>query len=353
VLNRYRYQTTHYAKAASSKTLQFFLLSCILFVAAFLLSNQGVNAQTRPATNVPVTPTSTYPETSPNPVLPPTAVTAVPSANQSQYIISSGDVLDISVFGAPDLSQKAAVNNAGDVYMPLINYVHVAGMHAEDAQGAIEQAYLKNGVLKFPHVNIVITSYSSGVILMGEVGRTGIYPIVGAGKLFDILAEAGGTTASAGQIVTITHKSGGEPQTVYLTSDPVQSLAANVPVQQGDTIIVSKAGVIYVVGEVLAPSGFLMDEKGQYTVLKAVAMAHGLAKFAKPSKARIVRRTPEGEKEIFVPLDKILVSKTPDIAMQANDILFVPSSKGKEAASRTVDVAVALASGVAYYGFYH
>ena len=259
----------------------------------------------------------------------------------------------MSVYGAPDLSQKAAVNSGGDINIPLINDVHVAGMHVEDAQGVVEQAYFKKGVLKFPHVSIVMTSFSSGVVLMGEVGRPGIYPIVGSGTFFDILAEAGGATANAGQLVTITHKGSTDPQTVFLTNDPVKSLEANVPVQQGDTIIVSRAGVIYVVGEVLAPNGFLMDEKGQYTVMKAVAMAHGLAKFAKPSKARIVRREPGGEQEIPIPLDKILISKAPDVPMQSNDILFIPSSKGKQAAARTVDVAVALASGFAFYGIYH
>jgi len=311
---------------------------------------QAMHAQTHPANGAPVTPASTYPETSGSPAAAPPAITAVPSVDQSHYILSPGDVLEISVFSAPDLSQRAVVNSAGNVYMPLINDVHVAGLHVENAQGVVEQAYLKNGVLKFPHVSIVVTSFSSGVLLMGEVNKTGIYPIVGGGRLFDIFAEAGGTTPSAGQLVTITHKDSTEPRTLFLTNDPEQSLAANVVVQQGDTIIVSKAGVLYVVGEVLAPSGFLMDEKGQYTVMKVIAMAHGLSKFAKPSKARIVRRTPEGEKEILVPLDKILVSKLPDVAMQANDILFIPPSKGKQAASRSIDVAVALASGVAYYG---
>jgi polysaccharide biosynthesis/export protein len=281
------------------------------------------------------------------------ATMAVPAADQSRYVISPGDVLDVSVFGAPDLSQKSAVNGAGDIYMPLINYVHVSGMHVEDAQTVVEQAYLKKDVLKAPHVGIIIVSYSSGVVLMGEVGRPGIYPIVGAGKLFDILAEAGGTTASAGQMVAINHKDGTAPQTVFITSDPAQSLAANVPVKQGDTIIVSKAGVIYVVGEVLAPSGFLMDEKGQYSVMKAVAMAHGVTKIARTSKARIVRRTPQGEQEIPVPLDKILISKAPDIQMQSNDILFVPSSKGRQVASKAGDVAVALASGMSYFALYH
>ncbi len=261
-------------------------------------------------------------------------------------MISPGDVLDISVFGASDLSQKAVVNSGGNVYMPLINYVHVAGLHVEDAQTAVEQTYLSNGILKTPHVSIVITSYASGVVLMGEVVKPGIYPIVGAGKLFDILAEAGGTSANAGQVVTITHKGSTDSQTVMLTSDPTKSLEANVPVQQGDTIIVSKAGVVYVVGEVNAPSGFLMDEKDQYTVMKVVAMAHGTTKLAKNSKARIVRRTPDGEKEIPVPLDKILISKAPDMPMQSNDILFIPTNRGKMAAARGADVAISLATGL-------
>lgn len=327
------------------------LAAALIFIPFIRVCAQISNGQqVHPPGNATPAPSSTFPETSPSPIA--TSPAAAPSADQSHYFISPGDVLDVSVFGAPDLSEKAAVNSSGDIYMPLVNYVHIAGLHVEDAQTAVEQAYFKKGVLKFPHVSIVITSFSSGVVLMGEVGRPGIYPIVGSGRLFDILAEAGGTTQNAGQLVTITHKDGGTPQTVFLTNDPMKSQEANVIVQQGDTIIVSKAGVIYVVGEVLAPNGFLMDEKGQYTVMKAVAMAHGLAKFAKPSKARIVRREPGGEQEIPVPLDKILISKVPDIPMQSNDILFIPSSKGKQAAARTVDVAVALASGLAFYGFY-
>jgi polysaccharide biosynthesis/export protein len=330
----------------------------LIFGAAliFACSIRGV-AQSANTTQTP-TPTGastispSFPGTYSNPTTSQPAV-ATPAANQSQYFISPGDVLDVSVFGAPDLSQRTAVNSSGDVYMPLVNYVHVAGMHPEDAQGVVEQAYFKSGVLKYPHVSIVVTSYASGVVLMGSVNRPGIYPIVGSGKLFDILAEAGGTAATAGQVVTITHKGTSESLTVLLASDPTLSPAANVPVRQGDTIVVSKAGVIYVVGEVLSPNGFLMDEPGPYTVMKAVAMARGLAKFAKPSQARIVRREPGGQQEIPVPLDKILVSKAPDIPMQSNDILFIPTNRGKQAAARGVDVAVALAEGFAFYGFYH
>ena len=267
-------------------------------------------------------------------------------ANQPRYLVTSGDVLDVSVFGAPDLSQRAAVNGSGNIYMPLVSYIHVAGMHVEDAQAAVERAYLLANVLKSPHVSIAITSYSSGVVLLGEVAKQGIYRIAGSGKLFDMLSEAGGVTAAAGQVVTIKHRDDPEAQTVLLTSNPDRMLAADVPIRQGDKIIVSKAGVIYVVGEVYNPSGFAMDDKGQYTVLKAIAMAHGTTKYAQPAKARIVRRTPDGNEEIPVPLDKILLSKAPDIPLQANDIVFVPTNKTKQALGRTADVAIGLASGL-------
>lgn len=331
-------------------------LTTILVVASLSLftlrafAQAPINNQSHPQSPGTV---STFPPAASSseaiePATTPATPAVIPATGQLHYIISPGDVLDISVFGAPDLSQRAVVNSTGNVYMPLINNVHIAGMHVEDAQGTLEQAYLTNGILKSPHVSIVITSYSSGVVLMGEVVRPGIYPIVGAGKLFDVFAEAGGTSPGAGQVVTITHKGGTESQTVMLSSDPIKSLAADVPVQQGDTIIVSKAGVVYVVGEVNSPSGFLMDEKDQYTVMKVVAMAHGTTKVAKTSKARIVRRTPDGEKEILIPLDKILISKAPDVPMQSNDILFVPTNKGKIAATRATDVAIGLAAGVGY-----
>ena len=343
------FKPSRHANPASPKTLQLGLQIAFavayIFVFSIQVSSQTtINPQQRPANGTSTFPSPTFPDASVNPVATASTTMAVPAADQSHYIISPGDALDVSVFGAPDLSQKAAVNSTGNIYMPLINYVHVAGLHVEDAQGVVEEAYLKNNVLKVPHVSIVITSFASGVVLMGEVIKPGIYPIVGSGKLLDILAEAGGATANAGQLVTITHKDSTEPKSVFLTNDPVQSMAANVPVQQGDTIIVSKAGVIYVVGEVLAPSGFLMDEKGRYTVMKAVAMAHGTTKFARTSKARIVRRTPEGQQEIPVPLDKILVSKAPDIPMQSNDILFIPTSKGKQAAARGAEAAISIAT---------
>jgi len=302
-----------------------------------------------PANGTPTPPASTFPQPLSNPASAPNPAAPVPAADLSQYSISPGDVLDVSVFGAPDLTIKAAVNRSGNIYMPLINYVHVAGMNVEDAQGVVEQAYFQSGVLKVPHVSIVVSGYSGKVVLMGEVGRQGVYPIVGSGTLLDILAQAGGTTAAAGQLITINHKDETEPEKVFLSNDPEKLQAENVPVQPGDIIVVSKAGVVFVVGEVLSPNSYLMDENGRYSVMKAVAASRGPTKWAKTSKAYIVRREPGGQKAIPVSLDKILSSKAPDVQMQSNDILFVPSNKQKIVASQAAAIAVGLVTSLAYY----
>ena len=115
-----------------------------------------------------------------------------------------------------------------------------------------------------------------------------------------------------------------EQQTVFLSHDPKKDMEANVPVYQGDTIMVSKAGMIFVVGEVVSPSAFIMESKSGYTALKALAMAHGPTRLAKLSQAIVVRQTPDGVKQISVPLDKIAQSKAPDTELLADDILLVP-----------------------------
>ncbi len=125
---------------------------------------------------------------------------------------------------------------------------------------------------------------------------------------------------------------------------------SNVMLHQGDMISVARAGVVYVVGEVAQPSGILMAESTEYTALKALAMAHGPTKLATLNKAMIVRRTPDGIKSIPVPLKKIMSSKTPDIAMQRDDILVVPNSLAKTAGYRGLDAAVSLAGSAALVG---
>lgn len=265
------------------------------------------------------------------------------SAEAPFYHIAAGDTLDITVFGAPDLSQKVRVTGNGDVYLPLVNYVHVAGLDVQGSQASIESALKKGNFMVSPHVTVAVAEFANGVTLMGEVAKPGLYPVTAStSRLLEIITAAGGTTVNAGPMVTITHGDNTQ-QTVYLSHDPDKAMEADVPVSQGDTIIVSKAGTIFVVGEVVSPSAFIMESRSGYTALKALAMAHGATRLAKLSQAKIIRQTPKGVQEIPVPLDKIAQNKAPDTQLIADDILMVPTSHGKIAAAQAISMAQSIA----------
>lgn len=273
--------------------------------------------------------------------------------DQSRYVVSPGDRLEVSVYGVPDLTQKARVNSDGNVNLALVNSVHIAGSRLEDAQAKIEEALRAGNYVKNPHVTLLVVEYGDGAEVMGEVARPGIYPVLGSRRLFDLLSEAGGTTQNAGRTVIIANRANQTQRTVLLTNDPLKIMESDVFVYQGETVFVSHAGVFYVVGEVLQPSAFVMENKTEYTALRAIAMAHGPTKFAKLSQATIVRRDGDGVKPIPVALDKIAQSKAPDVKLLPEDIVYVPTNKGKVAASQAAQIAIGVGTSAAIWSIPH
>ena len=266
--------------------------------------------------------------------------------------IGPGDMLDVSVYNVPELSQKVRVSSAGDAYLALIGYVHLDGLTADQAQALIEQKLVEGGFLKSPHVTVFVADYTNqGVAVMGEVQRPGIYPVTGQRRLLDLIAAAGGLTNRAGRIVYITHRDHPkDPVTIALNGD-ASDAKSNVDILPGDTVMFSKAGVVYVVGDVGHPSGFIMDNNESLTVLQAIALAGGTNHTAKLDAAQIIRKTPKGPEQIPIPLKKILSAKAPDMQLKGDDVLFVPSSAAKSAAIRTIDAIFGLASGAALRTF--
>jgi polysaccharide export outer membrane protein len=273
--------------------------------------------------------------------------------DQSRYVVSPGDLLEISVYGVPDLTQKTRVNGDGDINLPLVNTVHVGGMHLEDAQSRIEQAFREGNYVKNPHVTLLVVEYGSGAEVMGEVARPGIYPVLGSRRLYDILSAAGGTTSNAGRAVVIANRANQTQRTVLLTNDLEKVMDADVFVYQGETVFVSRAGVIYVVGEVLQPSAFVMENKTEYTALRAIAMAHGPTKVARLSQVTIIRRNGDGVLQIPVALDKIARSKAPDVKLLPEDILYVPTNKGKLVAVQAAQIALSVGTSAAIWSIPH
>jgi polysaccharide export outer membrane protein len=321
------------------------LLCAFLFVSATALGQTPVPVSQSSNQSGPSVDTADVSQKSNDP--------GTPGANSSSRTlkIGGGDLLEIKVFGVPELTDSVRVSGRGDVSLPLVGTIHLDGLTSEQSEKLIEQKLKDGGFLRDPHVSIFVKEYvTQGISVMGEVSRPGVYPLLGARRLFDALSSAGGTTPKAGKIVSITHReTPGEPQLVTLSNDPAKSSVGNVDILPGDTIVVSKAGIVYVVGEVVKPSGFVMENNESLTVLQALALSEGLGRSASPNGSKIIRKTPEGLKEIPVPLKKILEGKATDVSMQGEDVLFVPASAGKNAARRTLEAVVQTATGLAVY----
>jgi polysaccharide export outer membrane protein len=265
---------------------------------------------------------------------------ALPAAPTGSGLhLGPGDLVEMSAYNVPELNTKARVTGKGDIYFPFIGYTHVAGLTTEEAQTLIEKRlgeYLKN-----PQVSLFVAEYTSqGASVLGEVNHPGVYPVLGQQHLFDLISAAGGTSEKAGHSITVTHRTApDQPITVALSRNLTDQPESNVAVFPGDTVIVHKADVVYVVGDVGRPSALLMDT-GSLTVLKAIALAGGTNRTAKLGGAKILRKTPTGMEETPIQLKKILSAKAPDPVLLADDILVVPSSFGKILAGRSLEAAM-------------
>jgi len=153
-----------------------------------------------------------------------------------------------------------------------------------------------------------------------------------------LIQTAGGLTDKAGKTVAVTHRDEPtRPITLTLSNDPVRMAENNIELLPGDSIVVSKAGIVYIVGEVNRPGGFVM-ENNRITASQLLVLAAGPTSGAALNKAEMIRHTPEGLKDIPLPLKKLLEAKIPDVELQPEDILWVPNrwTKGLGASSTSI-----------------
>ena len=252
-------------------------------------------------------------------------------ANSSTLVLGPGDEVDITVYGAPDLSEHTRVSAEGNISMPLIGYVRVAGLTSSEAEGAIEAQLRQGNIVNDPQVSLYVKEYTSGNIsVAGEVAKPGAYSALGPHRLFDVLQGAGGLTEKAANRAVISHRGGEKPVTVELPKDPTEMAKNNVEIRPGDTVVVPPAPIVYVLGEVNKPGGYVLNSINGVTMLRVIAAAGGPTRAASIGGTKMVRSTPSGLKELPVPLKRIMHAKAPDMSVQADDIIYVPSSKIKE-----------------------
>jgi len=277
----------------------------------------------------------------------PRPASAETAADNGSTRLGAGDLIEINVYNVPELATKARIGNNGDVYLPLLDYVHIGDLTVDEAQKVLEKRLGEGGFVRSPHVTLFVDeSTSQGVTLLGEIARPGVYPVLGDRKLYDVISSAGGFTAVAARKVSIVHRDQSQATTLILPRNLADDLTNNVSILPGDTINVPKAPVVYVVGDVGRPAGIVVDQ-GTITVLQAIALAGGTNHTARLNSMRIVRKDKDLKMtETIVPYKKILAAKAPDVTLEADDILFVPVSGARVAANRTIDAVAQVSTGM-------
>jgi polysaccharide export outer membrane protein len=305
--------------------------------------------------------------------------------------VGTGDLLHIEVFDVPELSRDVRVGDAGDISYPLIPAkITAAGLTPFQLEQKMEQLLIENGLVTHPQVSVFVKEQNSQpVSVVGAVVKPMVYQVIRPTTLLEILAGAGGITDDAGSFVIVTRSptapaarraaavvgassngnvsaNAGTPspddplgETPQIITIRLQNLlesgdsAYNILIYGGDVVSVPRAGIVYVTGAGVAqPGGYVLQSHGeQITVLKAVALAHGLTGFAKADNAVIMRSNPvTGQRDaIPVRIKQIENQKTQDVPMKSNDVLYIPDSKGLKVLARGAEAAISIGSSVAIY----
>jgi polysaccharide biosynthesis/export protein len=295
--------------------------------------------------------------------------------------VGAGDLLHIDVFDVPELSRDIRVSDSGEIGFPLLpERLMAAGLTPYQLEKKLEEVLSTNGLVAHPQVSVFVREQSSQPIsVIGAVARPTVLQGGRPMTLLEVLATAGGISDDAGADVLITRIS--LPSQLQMTpvsettsapvstSDPddkshtitirLQDLLEsgntnfNIQILGGDIISIPRAGIVYVLGfGITQPGGYVLQGHGeQVTVLKAVAVAHGLNYYARADDSVIMRTNQTTGKRDVIPvhLKQIQNHKADDVPLQSNDVLYVPDSRGKKALARGTEAALGIGTSVAIF----
>jgi len=289
---------------------------------------------------------------------------------QGDYLIGSGDLLGIEVFDVPELSRDVRVNETGYISLPLMpTKIHASGLNPIQLQDKLAELLQTNGLVSTAQVTVSVKEqHSQPITVIGAVKNPMVIQALRKTTLLQALSQAGGVADDAGTTVIVTRPVPDPADATDLDADPSTTPSApqtftisladvlesananfNIPLIGGDVVSVPRAGIIYVVGAVSHPGGFLMqNDLDRMTMLKMLSLAGGPTNTAKLKNVVILRKNLATGNRDQVPVNmaKVLSMKMSDVPMQPNDILFVPDSNGLKALHRAGDVVVALTSGL-------
>jgi polysaccharide export outer membrane protein len=322
------------------------------------------------------------------------------------YVIGSGDVVSVQVFEVPELSRDLRVSQTGTIGIPLVPVrLHVSGLTEIQAERKIAEVLEANGLVSHPEVSVTVKEKKSRPItVVGAVGHPMVYQADRQVTLIEVIAEAGGIAADAGDSVIITRpeldaysdplappalapedtvpapvqdaipqsnasspapsagsvfdtsQTAPPPLTNTITINLSQILEAgdlknNIVLLPGDVVTIPHSGIVYVLGAVSRPGGYAVsNDRAQLTTLKLLSLAGGLNRTAKSTHAVIVRKDQNGQQhEVEIDLRKVLKFEAEDVQLRPSDILYVPNSGAKQALVRAGEISLGIGTGVLIY----
>ncbi len=291
-----------------------------------------------------------------------------PSAtNMTGYELGAEDMITVRVFAADDIPDKPAqIDNDGTVTLPMIGRVHAAGLTVEQFQANLVLAYKK--YFKDPQVTVQVNEFhSQPVSVAGNVNTPGVVQLRGNRNLMEVISQAGGLRPDAGDTVMITRNlSEGAIPVAGAFTDPTGKFsvahidlravmngkdpAGNIVMKPHDVVTVPRARMIYVLGNVTKPGGFVLSDDESMSITKAIALAGGWDKTAALSAARVLRASGGAEREqIPANVKKIMKNEAPDLQLRPDDILYIPNSTGKTAGALALASAIGIGTGIAIW----
>ncbi len=238
------------------------------------------------------------------------------------YRLGPGDVLEVSVWGFPDLTRTVAVRPDGRISLPLVGEVQAAGRTAEELQRDLTRRfalYVRN-----PQVAVIVREFRRvRVSVLGQVGRPGTFELLPPVRVLDVLSSAGGLLESADRKAARLIRADGTVVPLDLERAEQGDPSQNPLLEMGDTLVVPEdlVGFVFVLGEVNKPGAFRL--KGELRVLEALAMAGGLTEKAGVERAYVLR-----DRSTRLPVDlAALLSRADDrqnLSLRPGDVVFVP-----------------------------
>ena len=239
--------------------------------------------------------------------------------------LGPGDQLTIHVFGQTDYEPIVRIGLDGKALLPLLGVVSLQGMTVTAAEELLARKFEDAGMFREPQVTIQVTDGPNSTVTV--VGEThGVIPVVGSRRLLDVLAAAGGLPPTASHVITINRPGLADPLVVDLGTDPAHSSLANIPIFAGDTIVVSRIGLVYVIGAFKTPGSVPLVQNTPLTLLEATALSGGVAFEGKYDDLRLIRTVGNERTVTKLDMKKVLYGKAPDPILQPNDIIFLPNS---------------------------